>query len=292
MADQKNDVTEIIVRFGPNQSLIGILSMHKMMRHDLPAILFLNSGILHHIGQNRLHVRMARHFAMRGFLSMRMDFSAIGDSPTSSQPGRIEERWLQEISAALARLKAFGAKEFIIYGNCSGARMALLAACSKARISAVIPVNLQPIQVPWLYYIEILFCSNIYWRKLSYELKHWERLRSFLAKFSKREASDDDGNRAQNNNTEDYQHEETNEQLIRQVLEKSSANIYLIHAQWDVGRRPFSHLVKRLKKTQFSHRLSHNIIADMDHDFFLRRGQDDLLKSTTEWLEHNYKNKV
>ena len=79
-------MTERIVRFGPEDGLLGILT-EPVSPPRGPAILFLNAGVLHHVGPFGWYVSLARRLAELGFLSLRFDLSGIGDSPLRNDPG-------------------------------------------------------------------------------------------------------------------------------------------------------------------------------------------------------------
>ena len=54
-------MTETAVLFGPRQTLVGVLTdPGAPAPPDRPAIILLNAGRIHHVGPNRLHVKLAR----------------------------------------------------------------------------------------------------------------------------------------------------------------------------------------------------------------------------------------
>ena len=73
---------EKAVRFGKTKSLVGVVTeaSNGAGRDGGPAVIMLNSGILHHVGACRLHVKLARALAPVGYTVMRFDHSGIGDS--------------------------------------------------------------------------------------------------------------------------------------------------------------------------------------------------------------------
>ena len=73
---------ERAVRFGKTAKLVGIVAEPNPTEQsgtDKPAVLMLNSGILHRVGACRLHVKLARSLASEGHTVLRFDFSGIGD---------------------------------------------------------------------------------------------------------------------------------------------------------------------------------------------------------------------
>ena len=94
---------EKIVLFGKERSLVGIITDPPKTEKDdnLPAIIFLNSGIIHRVGPNRFTVKMARDLADMGFVSLRMDYSEIGESKPGGEVISIIKRWTKEGQEAI-----------------------------------------------------------------------------------------------------------------------------------------------------------------------------------------------
>ncbi len=87
---------EEALRFGPNGSLIGIVTdpSEEERGKNLPAFLLLNAGHLHRVGPNRHYVSIARKLSAMGFTVLRFDFSGIGDSETIEYATSVEENML------------------------------------------------------------------------------------------------------------------------------------------------------------------------------------------------------
>jgi dienelactone hydrolase len=111
-------------------------------------ILLLNAGAIHHIGPNRMYVPLARRWASRGHVVIRLDLPGLGDSRVRA--GRWEndvyhDPALQEVSAAITLLRREpGVRTVHATGLCSGGYYAFKAALSDPRVDGVIPIN-QPI---------------------------------------------------------------------------------------------------------------------------------------------------
>jgi pimeloyl-ACP methyl ester carboxylesterase len=132
--------TERVVRFGADNGLVGILtSAAGGARRDVvpprPAVIFLNSGILHRIGSCRFHVHMARELSAAGFNCLRFDYSGIGDSEPRRDALPFEASAVLETREAMDRLQRLtGARQFILIGLCSGADMAHSTAVVDERV--------------------------------------------------------------------------------------------------------------------------------------------------------------
>lgn len=149
---------EKAVRFGTSASLVGVLTEAAPGTNSAgrPAVLFLNSGILHRVGSCRLHVRLARALSAAGFHCMRFDYSGIGDSEQRRDSLPFEESAVLETREAMDYLqKAKGVDKFILMGLCSGADMAHDTAVADPR---VVGLNLLD---GWAY------------KNLGYKLRHY-----------------------------------------------------------------------------------------------------------------------
>ena len=109
---------------------------------DRPAVLILNSGVIHRVGACRLSVRLARHLALAGHVAYRFDHSGIGDSPPSRSGLELDAGQVSEIVEAMNELeRRTGASRFILYGLCSGARAGFHAALEDARVVGLVQVD-------------------------------------------------------------------------------------------------------------------------------------------------------
>jgi hypothetical protein len=98
-------------------------------------VVFLNSGILHHVGACRLHVRLARKLAAAGFCSVRFDLSGIGDSEARKDTLSFEQSAQLEVAEAMDHMAATrNVQKFLLVGLCSGADMGFLVSQADARV--------------------------------------------------------------------------------------------------------------------------------------------------------------
>ena len=118
---------EEAVLFGKTKSLVGIISepMEITNSSPLPAVMILNAGLVHHVGPNRLYVKIARKLAGIGFTVLRFDFSGIGDSNVRGDHLPFQKSAINETQEAMDYLStAKGVDRFILTGICSGAMAA------------------------------------------------------------------------------------------------------------------------------------------------------------------------
>jgi hypothetical protein len=137
-------VTEQAVCF-PNArpSLVGVITESgKRSNPQKPTLVFLNAGLLHRVGPNRLYVRLAREAARRGLNSLRFDLSGIGDSLPRTDSLPLRAAALSDVHDALDFLStAMCASSFVLLGLCSGADLAFRTAVADTRVVGVVLID-------------------------------------------------------------------------------------------------------------------------------------------------------
>jgi len=133
---------EIALKIGKPTPLTGIVATPKEIETDKPAVLILNSGIMHHVGACRLSVKIARQLARKGVLNIRFDLSGIGDSAPRAGTASFHETAINEITEVMDYLEQKrGIKKFIAYGLCSGADAAYDIALADERIVGIAQID-------------------------------------------------------------------------------------------------------------------------------------------------------
>lgn len=137
--------SEQVIEFGPERRWVGVLSRPPA---DAPAnsqrvaLLLTNSGIIHRVGPNRLHVRLARFLAAAGVPAFRYDLPGIGDSESTVGNSDVGQSNLAATMLAMSTLERMGvAQRFIIFGICSGANHAFHAALADPRVVGAIMID-------------------------------------------------------------------------------------------------------------------------------------------------------
>lgn len=133
---------EIALKIGKPIPLAAIVSLPKELNPERPAVLILNSGIMHHVGACRLSVKIARQLADSGTLAIRFDLSGIGDSAPRAGAGSFHETAIAEIKEVMDYLsEKRGIKKFIAYGLCSGADASYDIALADERIVGIAQID-------------------------------------------------------------------------------------------------------------------------------------------------------
>jgi len=140
-------LTERAVFFGSEVELFGIVTEPRQGEMRRRAVILLNAGADYHIGASGLYVTLARRWASRGYVVLRMDFGGIGDSATKA--GRPNDEVfpsaaLEDMGAAIEFIRRqYGADDISLAGLCSGAYHALRAAASMLPVSRILMINPQ-----------------------------------------------------------------------------------------------------------------------------------------------------
>ena len=116
---------ERAVKIGAQPALVSVISEPDRSVAARPAFIMLNAGLIHRVGPNRLHVRLARALAAAGFVAMRIDLSGRGDSDARRDDLSFSASGVVETRAAMQYLESSrGITRFVLFGICSGAATA------------------------------------------------------------------------------------------------------------------------------------------------------------------------
>jgi pimeloyl-ACP methyl ester carboxylesterase len=125
---------------GPRRSLLAIATRPTgSVRGAAPAVVFLNTGIVHHIGHHRMYVTLARMLAKRGHTAVRFDLSGLGDSAPRNDGVAPLVANLEDIRIVLDWLEdRYGMKRVVLVGLCSGADHSVLYSRSDPRVAGMV----------------------------------------------------------------------------------------------------------------------------------------------------------
>jgi alpha-beta hydrolase superfamily lysophospholipase len=132
---------------GASSWLFGVLAepVGAAREPGRPAVLMLNSGAVHHIGPNRLWVRLARQWAARGTTVLRIDLSGVGDSDArAGAPENVvySAHAIADVADALAYLRGeVQAGDCHLLGLCSGGYHAFKAAVAGQPVASSTVIN-------------------------------------------------------------------------------------------------------------------------------------------------------
>lgn len=132
--------TERTIRFGPENSLIGTLSLPvSPPLTPSPGLILLNAGVLSRVGPHRLNVDLARQAALHGMPAIRFDLPGLGDSSFTRSDLPREAQELNAVVAAMNQLASTTCSptSFRITGFCSGAEVGLKTALKDTRVTGL-----------------------------------------------------------------------------------------------------------------------------------------------------------
>jgi pimeloyl-ACP methyl ester carboxylesterase len=140
-------VKERPVFFGAEADLFGIVTEPRRGEIRRRGVILVNAAADNHIGAARMYVTLARRWAQRGYVVLRMDFAGIGDSAT--RPARPDDdvfppTALDDMRAAIDLMRnRYGVGEVTLAGLCSGGYHALRAAVAALPVNRILLVNPQ-----------------------------------------------------------------------------------------------------------------------------------------------------
>ena len=128
--------------FGPGNILAGVITPPARTEGRRLGAVFVNSGLIHHIGPYRAYVELARRLAGLGFTVLRFDLSGIGDSRARADNLSAAERSHLDITAAIDLLaEKYSVDEVVLIGLCSGADNAHRTALRDPRVTGLISMD-------------------------------------------------------------------------------------------------------------------------------------------------------
>jgi len=138
-------VTERPVFLASETVLFGIVTEPEETAARLGGVILINAGADYHIGASGIYVELARRWARRGYVVLRMDLAGLGDSATRcGQPDNVvfPPAALEDIRAAIEWMRSRrGLNELTICGVCSGAYHALRAGVVALPVKRILMVN-------------------------------------------------------------------------------------------------------------------------------------------------------
>jgi pimeloyl-ACP methyl ester carboxylesterase len=172
---------EDAIHFGASKTLVGIVTDPDEAESSRPAVILLNSGIIHRVGPNRLYVTLARRLAQAGFVTLRFDLSGIGDSVVRRDNVPFERSSVLETQEAMAYLAATrGVDRFFLAGICTGAVVAYHTARADHRVLGTVLINGQgyiPESEEAIHaYLATRQRRRYYLGRALYNMKSWRKL--------------------------------------------------------------------------------------------------------------------
>lgn len=277
----------------------GIFCKPNRVKRHAPAVLIVNTGGVHRIGDGRLSVLLARRLAAQGIASLRMDMVGIGDSKHREASETFETMFARHaVPDALAGvdwLAAAGYESVVTFGVCSGAYVSIHAASAHPHVVGCMSINL-----PFFFLDELqtkpnaqrVESSRVYWRSMRNPRK-WLRLltwqtrgraialelaRRWSVRLTSLASSPFDGLLGVNSSTN----------AIRRLmtdLERKGVQVSLVYGSLDVG---LDELEIRFGRNGSALRTLPNVAVkvfeNVDHSLFSRNARENVMALFEDFL--------
>ena len=173
-------MNERAVVLGKDSPLIGVITepANLSAAADRPAVLIMNSGIIHRVGPGRGMVRLARDLAERGAVVARFDHSGIGDSPSRQDRTPWPRNTILEAREVMDDLsQRYGCRHFILMGICSGALTSFHVAREDPRVVGAVLMNSQGTEAnaDWQRTVKNREWARQYWTRSLFNADSWRR---------------------------------------------------------------------------------------------------------------------
>jgi pimeloyl-ACP methyl ester carboxylesterase len=144
-------LTETAVLLSSAPRLFAIVTEPRQGEPRRRGVILLNAGATHHVGPNRMYVTLARRWARRGYVVLRLDLAGLGDSDARRDrpDGEVyPPAALDDVRTAVDFIRdRYGITNITIGGLCSGAFHSLRAAAAGLPVHRVLMVN--PLNFHW-----------------------------------------------------------------------------------------------------------------------------------------------
>ena len=173
---------EKLICFGDTTQKVGVFTppQHESENKGFCTI-FLNAGLIHKIGPNRIYVKSARALAKRGISAFRFDFSGLGDSETCEESKNLTDLQVSEIKEAMDAIQINeGISRFVLIGICSGAEIAFETAIrGESRIiglSLIDGIYADRLELGTIYNQALGKTRARYYKKNMFNLQRWSKV--------------------------------------------------------------------------------------------------------------------
>ena len=273
------ETTERIARFGPDERLLGVVTLPAAPRPDAPALLLLNAGVVHRIGPHRLNVKLAREVAKAGVTSIRMDLSGLGDSPAAGGSSHFGEQALRDLRAAMAHIEQTqGIRRFVVFGLCSGAVNAYRLALADERVAGLLMFD-GYVFPTWRTHVRrrLARFHSLPWSALAAKPLQW--LRGSRARAEPRPGEDTDDTHLSLPTR--LQFAEAMKSLVAR-----SVSVYLVYSgSFLEGHNYTGQLRDAFGRAKFLDQIRYDYLPDVDHTVTSLASQRKVLAAVRDWVQ-------
>jgi pimeloyl-ACP methyl ester carboxylesterase len=282
---------EVAIQFGVSKTVIGIVSDPAADGSSRPAVILLNSGIIHRVGPNRLYVTLARRLARAGFVTLRFDLSGIGDSVIRRDNVPFERSAVQETQEAMEYLTTTrGVDRFLLAGICTGAVVAYHTARSDKRVLGAVLINGQgyiPESEEAIHaYLASRQRRRYYLSRALYNFQSWRKLATGRVGYG--DILGSLGFRSEGRRSTKHQPNSKAAEVaagFRSLADQGTEMLFL-YSSGDPGIEELE-LILEGKVAELSARatVQYRVVEKADHMFTALASQEEFLRRTEDWLQ-------
>lgn len=274
---------ENVFAFGEGKCLLGVLSDPESQSSPKESIgiLFLNAGVLHHVGPNRLWVDMGRLFAEQGFVSLRFDLAGFGDSLNRRTQQSYEQRSILDIQEAMDFLDAKkGIKKFVLIGFCSGAENAHHAALADDRIVGAVFMDGYAYRTVLFFIKRSLIILSNPLKILKFIVRKIISLPGYLSQRSRERDQRKDIFASELPPKQDYLNE------LQRLIDRKVAMLFLFSKGMAKHYNYHRQFYDMFKTLNFDGMVNHIFFHEADHMYTLLETRETLMNHILQWLRH------
>lgn len=279
-------MSERPVMIGADRSLMGIVcEPDGPLAASRPAVIMLNAGLIHRVGPNRLHVRLARELAARGFLSLRLDLSGRGDSDPRRDGLSFAESGPIEAAEAMRYLEQTkGVRRFVLFGICSGAAAAAEVAHADDRVAGAVVIEgavFPTARFRRRYYFKRFFRARTWWNMFTGANATGRRLRRMVGRSVA--PAPNDGEMVSS-----LVVPESTKMAVAAALQQMVDREVELLAVFSGSTKEYNYpgqLQEAFATVNFRGRLEESYYPQADHTFTRLRNQDVLVDRVLHWMQ-------
>jgi len=283
-SEKVNQIVEEKVLFGESKTLVGIITRPiDSQNTEAQGILFINAGLIHRIGQNRIYTKFARKLAHKKFVALRFDLSGVGDSSSNDSQNTLDARIIKEIQDAMDELQSqFDISNFTLIGCCSGAENSVKAAAVDPRVKKMILIN-HTSPRPFRYLLRTDLLNPSSWKRSLLGRTHYRDVFVNYTQLIKNVIA----RKPTELTVETPESSDKLAEVLSAILARNVA-ILFISSQWDPSLDYLYNVLKTLKRYKYSNTmLSTKVIPEANHDLFGLNQQNTLYDYISEWVDYD-----
>ncbi|KDA01440.1 alpha/beta fold hydrolase [Hyphomonas oceanitis] len=281
-------ISERAVRLGYDESIAAIVT-RPVVETALPAIVILNTGVVHRVGHHRKFVSLSRRLAKAGHTVLRFDFPGLGDSSAISGDATLLETNLAAIRLVVDWVeRTFAIHRFAMVGLCSGADQSIIYASSDARVKGVVLLDPSVPRTKRYHMIDFyrrVTNLKVWTNLLSGRGRFWSRMGRALGKDAEAGIQSEPFSRPDLESPEAIAFLEG---VYQGALDNDAHLLAVFTAGPDYQHNYREQILHALPKVQFGNRISLHFLRDCDHTFMRERQRETLYALIGEWLQSHF----